>query len=95
LPVVDAISEDYRDRIEFVAVAGRSDLEASRARVGVWFSPDNLLWGYDDELWGLYGIPGQPSSVLITEGVIVGGWFGALPEDEFRAQLDRLLELSA
>ncbi len=95
MPVVDAIAQEYRDQVDFVAVAGRSDLEASRERVGVWFSPDNLQWGYDEDLWGLYGIPGQPSSVLITRGVIVAGWFGAIPEDEFRAQLDRLIELSA
>jgi hypothetical protein len=94
LPVIDAVSGDYRDDIEFIAVAGRSDFDASAERVGVWFSPDNLSWGYDDDLWGLYGIPGQPSSVLITQGVIVAGWFGAIPEDEFRAQLDNLIELS-
>lgn len=94
MPVVDAVSADYQDTVQFVAVAGRSDLEASRDRVGVWFSPDNMLWGYDDDLWGLYGIRGQPTSVLITQGVVVSGWYGAVPEEALRAELDRLVGMS-
>jgi len=63
LPVVDAVSADYQGQVTFLAVAGRSSPEASADRVGDWFSPDRLLWGYSDELWALFGIPGQPVSV--------------------------------
>lgn len=89
--MIDAIAPEYQDQITFVAVAGRSSLLASRARVGVWFDPERILWGYDDDLWGLYGVPGQPRTFLISsDDVIVGGWFGRLGEAELRAELDRL-----
>lgn len=94
MPVVDAVASDYQDGIAFVAVAGRSSEAASRERVGVWFDPSRLLWGYDDDLWALYAVFGQPTTVLISgDDVIVGGWAGALSEDDLRSQLDRLLEI--
>jgi len=92
LPVVDAVASDYLDEITFLAVAGRSTPEASEAKVGDWFSPDRLLWGYSDDIWALYGIPGQPVSVLITsDGFEVARWFGAAGEDALRAALDQLV----
>ena len=91
MPVIDAVASDYQDRIAFVAVAGRSSEAASRERVGVWFDPARILWGYDDDLWALYSVFGQPTTVLISsDDVIVGGWAGALTEDELREQLDEL-----
>ncbi|WKZ83061.1 MAG: hypothetical protein QY307_02075 [Acidimicrobiia bacterium] len=91
MPVIDAVASEYQDRITFLAVAGRSSLEASRTRVGDWFDPSRILWGYSDDLWALYAIPGQPASVLISgDDVIVGGWFGAVGEEALRAELDRL-----
>lgn len=56
---------------------------------------DNLLWGLDDSLWKLYGIPGQPSSILITDGVVVDRWFGEVGEQELRKRLDNLVSLSS
>ena len=56
---------------------------------------DNLLWGLDDSIWGLYGIPGQPASVLITDGVVVDLWFGAIGEVELRKRLDNLVLISS
>jgi len=92
LPVIDAVASDYLDEVTFLAVAGRSTLEASAAKVGDWFSPDRLLWGYSDDVWALYGIPGQPVSVLITsDGYEVARWFGAAGEAELRAALDQLV----
>jgi thiol-disulfide isomerase/thioredoxin len=94
MPVVDAVAADYLDRVTFVAVAGRSTLEASRARVGEWFSPDRLLWGYDDDLWGAYAVRGQPVSVLISsDGVIVDRWYGAVGEASLRDRLDALVAI--
>jgi hypothetical protein len=75
-------------------VAGRSDLEASRRRVGDWFDPDRILWGYDDDLWGRYGVGYQPVSFFISsDNVIVQQAFGALGEDQLRAELDRLASI--
>ena len=89
--MIDAVASDYQERIAFVAVAGRSSESASRERVGVWFDPWRILWGYDDDVWALFSVFGQPTTVLISsDDVIVGGWAGALSEEELRAELDRL-----
>lgn len=89
--MIDAVASDYQDQITFLAVAGRSSEDASAVRVGDWFSPDRILWGYDDDLWALYEVFGQPVSVLISgDDVVVGGWFGAVDEVTLRAELDRL-----
>jgi hypothetical protein len=94
--VVDAVASDYQDRVTFVCVAQNSTPEASAARVGVWFSPDRMLWGYSDEIGPQYGVRGQPVSVLITSrGKIAATWFGGISESEMRAEIDRLIELSA
>ena len=62
--------------------------------MGDWFSPDRMLWGYSDELWPIYEVFGQPVSVLISsDDVIVGGWYGAVGEQELRSQLDALLAI--
>ena len=91
MPVVDAVASDYQDTITFLAIAGRSTPEASAARVGDWFSPDRLDWAYSDETWDLFGIPGQPVSVLLTsDGIEVDRWFGAASEADLRAALDQL-----
>lgn len=71
-------------------MAGRSNLDKSAAVADSLFSL--LDWGYDDSIWQLYGIPGQPASVLITgNDVVVDGWFGALPEPDIREALDLLV----
>lgn len=89
--MVSTIAADYQDSITFLAIAGKSDLAASRQRVGVWFDPDLILWAYDDSLWAAYGVPYQPRSFLISsDDIVVDGWFGALSEEEIRQKLDRL-----
>ena len=89
--MIDAVAPDYLDRITFLAVAGKSTPGDSAKRVGNWFSPDRLLWGYDDDLWADYGVPYQPTTVLVSsDNVIVGGWPGSLNEADLRAELDRL-----
>ncbi len=89
--MVSAVAADYQDQITFLAIAGRSTVDASRSRVGVWFDPELILWAYDDSLWDRYAVPYQPRSFLISsDDVVVGGWFGALSEAELREQLDRL-----
>ena len=93
MPVIDQVSNDYLDDVTFLAVAGRSDLARSRDRAPQWFS-DNLAWGYDESIWGLYEVFGQPISVLITaDDKVFDGWYGNAPEDFIRERLDALREL--
>lgn len=69
-------------------------MEQSLERVGEWFDPDRILWGYSDELWVLYEIPYQPYSVLISsDGVVVDRWLGPVGEARLREALDRLREI--
>jgi len=88
--VIDAVASDYLDQIRFMAVAGESGYEASAERAAELFGP-NLSWGYGPAVWDLYGIRGQPASVLIgSDGVIVDSWYGALEESRLRERLDLL-----
>lgn len=92
MPVIDQVAADYLDRVRFIAVAGRSTLQATAERAPQWFS--RLEWGFDESVWDLYGIPGQPASVLISgDDVIVDEWFGAAGEDALRSALDRLVSV--
>lgn len=91
IPVIDAVAGDYQGEIAFVAVAQNSSLEASRERVGVWFSPERFQWGYSDEIGPQYGVRGQPAVALVRDGRVVDTWFGPLDESEIRARLDALL----
>lgn len=88
------MANDYINDITFLAVAGRGDLDSTRDRAAELFS-NNLIWGLDDDIWSLYGIPGQPTSVLIANGVVVDLWFGALAEPEMRKRLDNLVAVSS
>jgi hypothetical protein len=91
--VIDAVASDYLQSVTFVAVAQNSSPEASARRVGDWFSPARLLWGYSDEIGPSFGVRGQPVSLLITgDDFIVDRWSGSLPEPEIRARLDALVE---
>lgn len=94
MPVIDEVANDYLEDVTFLAVAGRGDLGATQEEADRLFS-ENLKWGLDNSIWDLYGIPGQPASVMIVDGVIVDMWFGALGEDEFRSRLDNLVLLSS
>ena len=86
--MIDAVASDYEDTIEFLTVAGRSDLEPTTQRADELLPSGIVAWGLDESVWDLYGIRGQPASVIISQGVIVDSWFGALGEDELRARLD-------
>ncbi len=94
MPVVDEVAADYEDDVRFVAVAGRGSLDDTAAEAEVLFS--RLDWGLDDSVWDLYGVFGQPVTILITgSDVAVDTWAGALSEDEIRARLDALVALGA
>ena len=91
--MIDAVASDYQDTIRFIAVAGRSDLDPTAARAEELLS-DNVAWGFDDSIWDLYDILGQPASVMITgDDIIVEGWYGALGEDVLREKFDMLASI--
>jgi len=94
LPVIDAVAPDYSDTVRIIAVAGQSDLDATRAKADELLA--NVEWGLDESIWDLYGVRGQPVSFLITgNDVQVANWFGAVGEDALRAALDELVALGA
>jgi len=71
LPVVDAVALDYADTVRFVAVAGQSDFDSTKARADELLA--NTDWGPDESVWDLYGVRGQPVSFFIAgNGVVVG-----------------------
>lgn len=76
----------------FVAIAGRSSLEASQRIAPSLFDADRIFWGYDESIWGLYGVRGQPVTVLVESGEVVEAWFGARSESEIRSLLDGILD---
>ena len=94
MPVVDAVAADYQDDVTFLAVAGKAGLEATAQAAQSLFS-DNLEWGLDDSVWDLYGIPGQPTTILISQGVVVDTWFGVNDEQFLRERIEELISLSA
>jgi hypothetical protein len=92
LPVVDTVAADYLDDVTFLAVAGRAGLDRTASRAAELFS-SNLIWGLDDSVWELYGVFGQPFTLLITgDDRVVDQWFGALPEAELRTRIERLVD---
>ncbi len=94
MPVIDEIAADYLDEVTFLAVAGKSDPDRAEERAGQLFS-DNLAWGLDDSIWDLYGILGQPATVIISgDDVILDRWFGELAESTIRERLDAALAVS-
>jgi hypothetical protein len=92
LPVVDKVAAKYQDDVTFLAVAGRGNMENTVDAAEQLFGK-NLQWGLDDSIWDLYGIPGQPATVLITRGVVVDMWFGATSEEFLTERVENLLSL--
>lgn len=98
MPVVDKVAADYADRVEFVAVAWKGSMEATAERAARLMPSGKIRWGLDqpEEIFGLYGIPYQPWTVLITGSDIeVERWPGARSEVEIRQALDDLIALGA
>jgi len=95
LPVVDQLAAEYQDRVDFIAAAWKGTPEATAAQAASLMPSGSIMWGLDaDEvIFSAYGIPYQPWTVLIADGVEVTRWPGALGETEIRAQLDSLLDL--
>lgn len=92
------MAAEYADRVEFVAVAWNSTLDKTAARAAELMPSGAVSWGLDDkgEVFGAYGVPYQPVTVLITgSDVEVQRWPGARSETEIRQALDDLIALGA
>jgi hypothetical protein len=77
-----------------VAVAWKAPFGKTDSRARELLQSGNVMWGLDDEeeVFGLYGVPYQPVSILVTHDKIIRtGWVGALGEVKLRAELDALL----
>lgn len=94
MPVIDEVANDYLDDVEFLAIAWRSDPNRAQERADELFS-DNLKWGIDENVFELYGVRGQPASVIVVQGIVVDAWFGAVGEAELRRRLDAVVSLSS
>lgn len=96
MPVVDGLAAEYADRVDFVAPAWKSGFEATEARAAELLQSGRVMWGLDEEevVFGLYGVPYQPVTVLIgADGTVVEAWAGIKSEDEMRQALDSLIAL--
>ena len=94
MPVVDAISADYVDKVDFVAVAWRGTAADTAAQAAALMPSGNIKWGLDtgEDIFEAYGVPYQPVTILISaDKVVVGGWPGLQDEAGIRAALDMLV----
>lgn len=94
MPVVDEISGEYADRVDFLAPAWKGSLEATAEQAELLLPSGNVRWALDEseELFSLYGVPYQPATVLIgADGTVVESWLGAKGEEGLRESLDNLL----
>ena len=97
MPVINAVSGDFADDVTFLAIGWNSTFEKTEARANDLFTSGNLLWGLDEnaEIFGLYGVRGQPVSILIADGKIVDSWSGAAGEEALRESLAYLALFNA
>lgn len=94
MPVVDSISADYADQVDFVAVAWRGTAADTAAQAAALMPSSNIKWGLDAEevIFAAYGVPYQPVTVLISaDKRVVGGWPGLQDEAAIRTALDMLI----
>lgn len=97
MPVIDRLSAEYSDRVDFVAPAWKSSFDATSARAEELFLAGEIMWGLDEdqEIFDLYGVPYQPVTVLIAaDDTVVEAWPGIRDEAEIRTALDNLIALS-
>ena len=83
--------------MDFVAVAWKSSFDATASRAAELMPSGAMQWGLDEgeEIFAAYGVPYQPVTVLIADGVEVKRWPGALSADEIRSELDTLVALTS
>lgn len=94
MPVVDRLSIEYSDRVEFLAPAWKSTFGATAQQAAELLPSGNVAWGLDEseEVFSLYGVPYQPATVLIAaDGTIVESWLGARGEEQMRESIEALI----
>lgn len=80
-----------------MAPAWKSTFELTEMRAEQLFQSGEVMWGLDDDedIFGAYGIPYQPVTVLIgADRTVVEAWDGLRAEAEIRSALDDLIALS-
>lgn len=98
LPVVDRVAAEYADRVDFIAPVWKSAEEATREVAARILPSGAVKWGLDleREIFGLYGVPYQPVTVLISsEGLVVEEWAGVRAEERIRQSLEALIAASS
>jgi len=94
LPVVDKLATEYQDKVDFIAVAYASTFDKTAAGAARLIPSGAIRWGLDEDnaVRGLYGISGQPWTVLISSSdQEIARWPGAKSEDEIRASIEALI----
>ncbi len=80
-----------------MALAWKSDFDATKVRADELFLSGNILWGLDEneEIFQLFGVPYQPVTILIaSDQTVVEAWAGLRDESDLRVALDDLISLS-
>ncbi len=91
-------AKEYSDRIDFVAPAWKGSAQATLAAANTYLPSGHVMWGLDEDedIFKKYGIPYQPVTILIApDQTVVAEWAGLKSEEEIRALLEMLIELSA
>lgn len=94
MPVVDQLAEEFGEQVSFVAVAWKGTLAATAERAAEILPSGAVRWGLDEaeDVFGLFSIPYQPASVLITSDQrIFDRWPGARSEGEMREAIEGLI----
>ncbi|GBE23912.1 hypothetical protein BMS3Bbin02_00177 [bacterium BMS3Bbin02] len=94
MPVVDKVAADFQGQVDFIAIAGWADVATTAVAAEQLFS-SNLQWGLNEEIWGDFGVIGQPTVVLFTpDSVEWTRWAGARGEASMRDAIEQLLAAS-
>lgn len=96
LPIIDEIASRYADRVDFIAPAWRSVPESAVSAAAELMPSGAIRWGLDNEevIFGLYGVPYQPVTVLIAaDGTVFDQWAGVRGAEDIIGALDELLEI--
>lgn len=75
-------------------MAWKGTEEATAARAAELMPSGQMVWGLDqaEAIFALYGVPYQPSTVLISrDKTIVERWPGLREEAEIRAAIESLI----
>ena len=82
-PDMVAFAEEHGDVVDIVGLGTQDTAGEAATFVGRHGIPFPMLWDESFETWRAFGITSQPAVALFSaEGDLLGGWLGAMPEDE-------------